>query len=148
MVLDAASRVTKAVELSMALFGAKAAALSQLASIASECSEPGWDGYSADAISRGTIILASTFVRALPDDAMTFELAPEPDGSISIDWTQSRNRVLSLSIGRNHRLAYAWLDGSEKGHAVANFDGKTVPPRVLEAIRSIVGKSNVGLWAA
>ncbi len=44
----------------------------------------------------------------------------------------------SLSTGHGHRLAYAWLDGFGKGHAVAHFDGQNVPPRVLETMKVIM----------
>ena len=59
------------------------------------------------------------------------EFAPEPDGAISLDWIQSRHRLFTLSISASNRLAYAWLDGTDKGHGVARFDGRTIPRRVL-----------------
>ena len=81
-------------------------------------------------------------VRALPDYLPLPEFTPEPDGSISLDWIMSRSRVFSLSAGRNSRLAYAWLDGSDKGQGVAYFDGEVVPPMVLLAIRMTVNQGN------
>jgi hypothetical protein len=144
----AATEVAESAERSLALFGEKAAALSQLAAMATECSEQGWDGDAAAAIDPNAILSAKRFVRALPDGVPLPEFAPEPDGSISLDWIRSRNRLLSLSIGRSNRLAYAWLDGADKGHAVARFDGQNVPPRVLEAIKDIVGQGHAGLRAA
>ena len=81
--------------------------------------------------------LASDFVRALPEDVPPPEYATEPDGSIALDWIQSRNHVFSLSIGEESRLPYAWLDGAESGHGVAGFDGETIPPSILEGIRRI-----------
>ena len=65
------------------------------------------------------------------------ELAPEPNGSISLDWMLSRHRIFSLSIANTDRLAYAWMDGTDKGHAVARFDGTKIPTRILEGIQSI-----------
>jgi hypothetical protein len=78
-------------------------------------------------------------VRALPDGIPLPEFAPEPDGSISLDWILSRNRLFSVSIGHSSRLAFAWLDGADNGHGVARFDGQNVPPRVLEGIKCIIG---------
>ena len=43
------------------------------------------------------------FIRALLDDLPLPEFAPEPDGSISPDWIQSRNRLFSISVGSTHR---------------------------------------------
>jgi len=144
----AASEVVKSAERSQALFGEKAAALSQLAALATECAEQGWDGEHATAIDSNAVLMAERFLRALPDGIPMPEFAPEPDGSISLDWIQSRSRLFSLSIGHSNRLAYAWLDGSDKGHGVARFDGQNVPPLTLEGIKSIVRPGHAGLRAA
>jgi hypothetical protein len=148
VVRKAASEVVESAERSQVLFGKKAYALSQLAALAAECSEPGWDGQSAAAIDPIAVLWAERFVRALPDAMRLPEFAPEPDGSISLDWILSRNRLFSLSVGRSGRLAFAWLDGSDSGHGVARFDGQSVPQRVLEGIESIVGRAHAGLRAA
>jgi hypothetical protein len=147
-VYEAASRVVESAERSQVLFGKKAAALSQLVALASECSQRGWDGKDAMAIDPVAVSLVRRFVRALPDDLPLPEFSPEPDGSISLDWIRSRNQLFSMSIGHNNRLAYAWLDGADKGHGVARFDGQNVPPRVLEGIKGIVGQEHAGLRAA
>jgi hypothetical protein len=147
-VRKAASAVVESAERSQALFGKKANALSQLAALAAECADPGWDGESAAAIDPVAVLWAKRFVRALPDGMPLPEFAPEPDGSISLDWIASRNRLFSLSVGHNGRLAFAWLDGSDSGHGVARFDGQSVPQRVLEGIRGIVGHAYAGLRAA
>ena len=145
-VFKAANEVAESTERSVALFGEKAVALSQLAAMATECSEQGWDGDTAAAVDPIAVLSAKRFLRALPDGVPLPEFAPEPDGSISLDWIRSRNRLLSLSIGRSSWLAYAWLDGADKGHAISRFDGQSVPPRVLDAIKGIVG--HAGLRAA
>lgn len=126
-------------ELSQALFGKKSTAISQLSDLANECSEQNWDGYNACPINTEAVTVAENFVRALPPDAALPEFAPEPDGSISLDWIQSRNRTFSISINSSYRLAYAWLDGTNKGHAVENFDGHSIPPRILEEIEAATG---------
>jgi hypothetical protein len=147
-VRKAAREVAEASERSLALFGAKAEALSQLAVLATECAEPGWDGNDAAAIDPNAVLLAQRFVRAIPHDQPVPEFGPEPDGSISLDWIRSRNRLFSLSIGRSGRLAYAWLDGADKGHGVARFDGRNFPTRVLQGIKGIVGQQHAGLRVA
>jgi hypothetical protein len=133
-VQKAAIEIMQSAERSQALFGEKAAALAQLAAVATECAEQGWDGADAAAVDSSAVLMAARFLRALPDGIPLPELAVEPDGSISLDWICSRNRLLSLSVGGSDRLAYAWLDGADRGHAVAHFDGQNVPPRVLESI--------------
>ncbi len=137
-VIKAASALMRSVEGSQALFGRTAAAISQLRKLANECAEPGWDGYGAHAIDPTALQNAEMFLRALPEDLPTPEYAPESDGSISLDWIHTRHRLFSLSVGPNDRLAYAWLDGTDKGHGVARFDGVSVPQRVLADIQSIM----------
>lgn len=144
----AATQVVELAERSQALFGERAAALSQLVAMAMECTEDEWDGEDAVAIDSIAVLSAQRFVRALPDGMPLPEFAPEPDGSISLDWIRSRNRIFSLSIGRSNWLAYAWLDGADKGHGIARFDGYVVPPRVLAGIRGIMEQVHAGFGAA
>lgn len=138
----AATAVVESAERSQALFGEKAAAISQLRALANECAEQDWDGNEASAIDPLAVFMAEGFVRAMPDSLPLPEFAPEPDGSISLDWIQSRNRLFSLSVGTNHRLAYAWVDGADKGHGVARFDGERLPRRVIEGICEIMNHGN------
>lgn len=145
---EAARAVVRSAERSQVLFGEKAAAISQLRALANKCADEGWDGAGANAISSLAVFMAEAFVRALPDGIPLPEFAPEPDGFVSLDWIQSRNRLFSLSVGTSHRLAYAWLDGADKGHAVARFDGERIPPRVLEGIKGIMNHGNASLRAA
>lgn len=128
--------VMQSEEGSFALFGRKSAAISQIWALVNESREEEVD--ETDRISDGTAQLAADFVRALPAAVPLPEFAWEPDGSISLDWIQNRHRLLSLSIGEGQRLPYAWLDGTEQGHAVAFFDRGTIPARILEAIKRIM----------
>ncbi|MBA2526958.1 MAG: hypothetical protein H0V18_14425 [Pyrinomonadaceae bacterium] len=141
----AASAVVESVERSFALFGPKAAAISQIWSLVDECAEVGWDGQEAEPISEVAAALAADFIRALPKHVPLPELAPEPDGSISLDWIRSRHRLFSLSVGASSRLAYAWLDGTDRGHAVARFDGETVPPGIIEGIKRVMSYGNAAV---
>jgi hypothetical protein len=139
-VRKAAAKIVESIERSVALFGEKAAALSRLAALATECMQADWDGADAAAIDPLAVLFARRFLRALPESLPLPEFAAEPDGSISLDWIRSRNRLFSLSVGRSNRLAYAWLDGADRGHGVARFDGQNVPARVLEGIKGILGQ--------
>ena len=144
-VRGAVSAVVESVERSQVLFGEKSVAISQMMALANECAEAGWDGNDAAPIDRAAIHTAVKFIRALPNDVPLPEFAPEPDGSISLDWIQSRNRLFSLSVGSTNRLAYAWLDGSDKGHGVAWFDGERIPLRIIEGIIGIMNHGNATL---
>src|SRR5262245_1333218 len=96
-VQKAATALADSIERSQALFGEKAAAISQLTALAAECAAQGWDGYDSAPIDRVAISLAVRFLRALPDGLPLPEFAPEPEGSVSLDWIDSRNRMFSLS---------------------------------------------------
>ena len=141
----AASVVAKLAEDSQVLFGEKRLAISQIVSLAKEGAEAGWDGDEAAPIDWAAAYTAVEFIRAMPDDLPLPEFAPEPDGSISLDWIQSRNRLFSLSVGSTNRLAYAWLDGSDKGHGVARFDGERIPLRIIEGVIGIMNHGNAAL---
>jgi len=138
----AASEVQSFAERSIAQFGPKLAAITKIWELVNECNTVGWDGADADPLFHLAGAFAEDFVRALPSNVPMPEFAPEPDGSISLDWIQSRHRIFSLSIGTSRRLAYAWLDGTDRGHGVAHFDRGIVPLRVLEGIRMIVNQGS------
>ena len=71
---------------------------SQIMALANECAEAGWDGNEAIPLHWAAARTAEEFIHAMPDDLPLPEFAPEPDGSISLDWVQSRNRLFSLSV--------------------------------------------------
>ena len=129
-------------ERAQVLFSEKSVAISQIVFLANECAETGWDGDEAAPIDPMAILTAVEFIRALPNYVPLPEFAPEPDGSLSLDWIRSCSRLFSLSIGSTNRLAYAWLDGSDKGHGVARFDGERIPTRVIEGIIGIMKHGN------
>jgi hypothetical protein len=131
-----AANLWRFLERSYALSGKKASTISSLRTIAAECAEPDWDGDGAKPISLETIRNAEAFLRALPDWVPFPELSPEPDGAFSLDWIRSRNRMLSVSLGARARLAIAWLDGSNRGHAMETFDGSTIPDLILLKVRA------------
>jgi len=132
------ARLIESKENSQALFGKKSAAIFALREIASECSEDDWDGNGAAGVDPLAAWNTEEFIRTLPDDFPTPEPAAEPDGSISLDWIRSSNQIFSISVGTSNRLACAWLDGTERGHAVMNFDGVNLPHRFLSEIQPIV----------
>lgn len=81
-----------------------------------------------------------SFLCALPDRCPLPEITLEPDGAISLDWIQSRDRLFSVSVGQSSRLAFAWVDGVDSGHGVECFDGRNIPLRILQGIEAIVDK--------
>jgi len=133
-----AENVVESVESSQALFGTKARAISDLRQLQSEYAIEGWDGALASPISEFATFNAIAFVRALPDRFPIPEFSPAPDGSIVLDWIVSRNRRFSVSIDSGDRLPYAWLDGTDRGHAVAIFNRNQIPQRILDGVELII----------
>jgi len=138
-VYEATRQVVSFTEQSTALSGDKNSLISKLWELADECGAEDWDGEGAAAIAEGAIGNVVAFIRALPVGLPLPELSPEPDGAVSLDWMVSKTRMFSVSCGSSSRLAYSWLDGTDRGHAVAGFDGWSIPERILQGIRSTIG---------
>jgi hypothetical protein len=67
----------------------------------------------------------------------------------TLDWMPSRNRTFTLSAGKTDCLPYAWLDGTDRGHAVAKFtDGRLSCPirRMEKPPYFAAGKSRSMNW--
>ncbi len=114
-------------------FFAKASAIARLRALVDEYAKDNTITIHPRAVST-----AERFLRALPDGVSLPEFSIEPDGSIALDWMESPNRLFSLSVGDNNRFACAWLDGTNKGHFVENFDGPKIPDRIIVGITSIL----------
>lgn len=127
----------QAYERSQSLFGAKGNAISQLLRLESEFS--GGDGHRPHPAATAQ---AESFIRAWPNDLPLPEFSVEPDGAIAMDWMQSRSRVISVSIGATNRLAYAWVDGTDKGHGVVRFNADCVPSRLVDEVAAIMRHSS------
>ncbi|MBI5528167.1 MAG: hypothetical protein HY897_17685 [Deltaproteobacteria bacterium] len=115
-------------------------AIARLNALARDCAKGGWDGCDARPIGPEAVARAEMFVQLLPPGFPVPEFAPEPDGSVSLDWIRSRDRLFSLSVGDSDQLAYAWLDGDEKGHGVESFVGQSVPERLLVLIETVTDR--------
>lgn len=145
---QAATQVVISAERSHALFGEQSFAISQLYSLARESFESKVSDPDHVTIESLVLCTAESFLRALPPEIPMPELAVEPDGSITFDWIQSKNRMFSLSVSGRDSLSYAWLDGSDKGYAVTAFDRQTIPERIIKEILCIVQYGDTFLWAA
>src|SRR5665213_2733357 len=119
------------------IFEAKNEAVSRLMELVDEYATSGTMAIHPNAIS-----IAKTFLRALPESISLPEFSADPDGSISLDWIESRNRLFSLSAGANQSLSFAWLDGPNKGHGVEYFDGEQIPKRIIDGITAIIKNGN------
>lgn len=145
---EAMAAVRRATESSQALFGEKSAAIASLHEMASECAAEDWDGDGACGISPIAVSNAVDFLRALPAGLRLPDCSAEPDGSVSFEWAPSRHRRFMVSVGEGDRLAYAWVDGTDRGHAVARFDGCHIPDRILQGLESLLTHERTSVRAA
>jgi len=134
-------------ERSHALFGVKSAAIASLYEMSRECGVEDWDGDGAYAINSNAVSNAVDFLRALPAGLRLPECGTEPDGSVCFEWTFSRHRRFMVSVGKGNRLAYAWIDGTDRGHAVARFDGYHIPDRILQGLESLLTHESTAVRA-
>lgn len=124
-------------ESSESLFGVKARLISDLRELAAECAVEDWDGYGALAVSRAVLLRAEAFIRSLPGSIPVPELSAEADGQISFDWLPSPTRTFTISVNAGNRLAYAWIDGANRGNAAEVFDNGILPARLLRELQQI-----------
>ena len=113
------------------------ALIKQLRALGRDCANDDWDGRGALALKPESLRRAEVIAINLPDGFPMPECAPEPDGSISLDWIFSRPVLYSLSVGGSERLAYAWMDGKKSGHGVACLTGPSMPALFLSKILAL-----------
>lgn len=143
-ICEAATEVMRRREGSETLFGEKALALSALrATVADVFIDADQEAVKPDALWN-----AEQLLRALPDDLAAPEFSVDPDGAIAFDWIESRTRMFSVSVTESERLAYAWLDGSDRGHGVARFRSPVLPSKLLSSMRSFFADDVPALRAA
>lgn len=143
-----AAEVAESAELSVSLFGAKKSAISQLFALANECSTDGWDGGEAMALNPDAVRYAQGVIRSLPDGFPLPEVAPEPDGSVSLDWIRSRHRMFSMSVGPSNKIAYARMNGANRDHGVFSFDGESISQGLLVSIMEVMRDGTTSLRVA
>lgn len=134
-----ADAVLTTAESSISLFGAKGEALSNLATVSAESAIEDWDGYGAlPALAEG-IEAAASFIRSLPSNLALPEPSVDPDGEISLEWLDSKDRIFSISFGKSDRVAYAGIDGTDRWRGTEHFDGQTIPRFLLMGIERVMG---------
>ena len=116
-----------------------ATALKALTSIGEECSIINWDGYDSNPIEVAAINEARGFLNILPTSPFPMpEIAPMPDGGISLEWYKGKGRSFSLSLWGKGTLAYAGLfgDGNDV-HGNEDFSGYSIPGPVVNSLQRL-----------
>jgi hypothetical protein len=113
----------------------KSSLMSSISALEEECCNTNWDSYGAEPASPLALRRAEDLIASLPDDLPLPGCSIEPDGCVSLDWMPAPYRTLTVSVGESDRLPYAWVDGDDRGHAVARLRDGQLPPRILSEIR-------------
>ncbi len=143
-VQEQAVEIIRTRDTSVALFGRTSVGISNLMAVIEEAIEDPDQILPSSTRMRHAVDLLT----ALPSGVAMPDFALDPDGDISFDWIDSTTRMLSVSIGDSNRLAYAWLDGTDRGHAVVNFDGQSMPDQLLALLLNFRSDGDFTIRAA
>ena len=81
-------------------------------------------------ISQNAVNVASNLIWALPEHVPLPDVVVEEDGDIALDWNESRDRGLTVSVNANGYLGYSALIGLRPNYGRAPFAG-SIPDTVL-----------------
>jgi len=110
----------------------------QLDEIFCECFFDGWDGDKAKPISQEVFHCAIRFLNSFPLGMEAPEVGAEPDGAITLEWYQSPNKVVSISINPDGWVYWAALIGTSKRHG-ADYSLMGISDDSLKIILQVTG---------
>lgn len=90
--------------------------LRDLGEAAREASSPGWDGYSAKAVTRDAVASAEAFLRSLQSTWPQPKILIDPDGDVWFQWQQEPSRTFAVAIDPTGMAHYAGLFGPSRFH--------------------------------
>lgn len=83
----------------------------RIAELLNQAGEEDWDGEGAAALSNDTITKACALVDLFPSYASGAEISASPHGEIDFDWHLDNGAMLTISVGPEGDIAFAWLYG-------------------------------------
>jgi len=110
--------------------------LSNLCAVYEEASEDNWDGQGARPADQSAYFFTRRFIASLRNSDLPTDITVDPDGEFSINWDYAADRVFSVSVGANGRLAYAGRFGPNRVRGVEYFT-HDVPEQILRSIRRV-----------
>lgn len=112
--------------------------LQQLDEVSSECSSEGWDGANAKPVSEEVLQCAVRFLYSFSVRIEVPEVGAEPDGSITLEWYRSPNKVVSISINPDGWVYWAALIGASRRHG-ADYSLMGISDDLLRTILQVTG---------
>lgn len=101
-----------------------------------DCSQPNWDGYGANPVSKDSISEALEFIQLLPSSFPVPQILAEPSGEIGLEWYKSKRLVFAISFSGKNLITYAGIFGSNKTHGTEYFSD-SIPSIVIENLRRL-----------
>lgn len=98
--------------------------LRALVAAATEAAVDDWDGYNAAGASEAATAFAGQVLQSIPKGWPSPEIAVDPDGDISLEWSLGPERVFTVSVSSKGILHYAGLFGDSKTHGAEAFLGQ------------------------
>jgi hypothetical protein len=97
--------------------------LADLDALAKECRESEWAGNNGAPVPDETIAFTREILKSIPKYFPPPSLGALPSGDLTLGWASSRRGMISLLVGREKRLGYVALIGSEKIKATVAWHG-------------------------
>lgn len=102
-----------------------------------DCNNVGWDGYNAQPVTAASRLFAMMLLRSLPLGVAPPEVSAEPDGELTLEWSRSPRRTLSVSISPKGELHYAALIGTSRNFGSEPFFGD-IPTPIITLIHRVM----------
>jgi hypothetical protein len=109
--------------------------LKEIESIAKEHTQEGWDGYDASPISQDAVKNVISLIMALPDNLLIADVGPDPDGSISLEWSNKTDTFV-MNITNDGLLVYAGIYSTPREEICGEEKwNNVIPEAVLNKIK-------------
>lgn len=112
------------------------ALLDELIDVFAECHNPNWDGYEAKPVEFNTLFQAVKFIKAMPPILPKPSIGADPDGDLSLDWHETSDRTIMVSINSQGKLHFAALVGQSRFTGAEPFVGEW-PRQLVDLIRQV-----------
>lgn len=113
-------------------------AVQSIKALSIDCGKDNWDGYGAKSVSQTVIDNAVKVLGMLPVGTAIPDTGAEPQGDVALDWYDGQSTILSISVGEDNFLPYAWClaEGGKKGHGVFKFENE-LPKEMIDLINKV-----------
>jgi hypothetical protein len=95
--------------------------LAALGNLAARADSENWDGENGSAICVESLDLASKLLRHLPRHLSPPEIDLDSDGEVNLRWYWGRGKRLTITVGSNQVLSYAWMTPNVDGELERNY---------------------------